>query len=191
MDEIRETALPYKGKLTYEDYAKLPEGAPYQLIGGELVLTPAPILYHQDVSANMGGEMRAFVIGHRYGKIYFPPTDVYLDNHETYQPDIVFVSSDRKGILQKKRIEGAPDLVVEVLSPTTARFDLGEKFANYEKYGVLEYWIIDPVSKTIEIFVRTEGKLVSNQKVDNHCRVESKVLAGFAMDTKDIFDPGD
>jgi len=187
VEEIRETALPYKKKLTYEDYAELPEGAPYQLIGGELVLTPAPVLYHQRISRRLVLHMGAFVDSHRCGEIFFPPTDVYLDEHETYQPDIVFVSNDRKGILQKKRIEGAPDLVVEILSPTTARFDLGEKFAAYEKYGVLEYWIIEPAGKTIEIFVWAEGRLVTDQKAGEHARVESKVLAGFGMDTNDIF----
>ena len=154
-------------------------------------MTPAPILYHQDVAMNLGGEIRAFVRAHRCGRVYLPPTDVYLDEHETYQPDIVFVSRNRKEILKKHRIEGAPDLVVEVLSPATARFDRREKFAAYEKYGVLEYWIIDPETKTIEIFLRTEGRLVVNQKAGGHGRVESRVLAGFAMDTRDIFEAGE
>ena len=99
---------------TYEDYAKLPEGARYQLIGGQLIMTPAPSTYHQEISKHLEyllyeyGELRQ-----KLGKVYYAPVDVYLEDEETYQPDIIFISNNRLDIIKKEKIEGAPDIIIE------------------------------------------------------------------------------
>jgi len=193
VDEIRETALSYRsGKYTYEDYAKLPEGPRYQLIGGDLVLAPSPTPYHQDVSWNINHLIGGFVLAHDLGIVRYAPLDVYLNEKETYQPDIIFIARNRLGIKGKKKIEGAPDLVVEILSPSTAYDDLTTKFKNYEKYGVKEYWVVDPGAKSVEIFVAASGRLLSDQRVAGQGTVVSKVLAGFTVDLDSLFfDPGE
>ena len=172
---------------TYEDYTKLPEGAPYQLIGGELVMVPAPTPYHQYVSGNIYVLIWDLVNKHDLGQVYFAPIDVYFEETETYQPDIIFISKDRLNIISKEKVEGAPDLVIEILSPTTAYYDLKKKSKVYEKHVVKEYWIVDPGEKGIEVYVYREGKLVLDQKVDKEGKIKSKILPGFTVDLKGIF----
>ncbi|HUW66072.1 MAG TPA: Uma2 family endonuclease, partial [Spirochaetia bacterium] len=175
MDEIKETALPYRsGKYTYEDYAKLPESPRYQLIGGDLVLTPSPKPYHQSVLSNLNRLMDSFVLENDLGIVRFAPLDVYLNKKETYQPDIIFIARDRLDIFGEDKIEGAPDLVVEILSPTTAHDDRNAKFKNYEKYGVREYWIVDPKEKTVEIFVLKGERFLPVQRVTGSGTAESE-----------------
>ena len=172
---------------TYEDYCKLPEGAPYQLIGGELVMTPAPGTYHQLISSELEYQLKSFNYEKNAGVVLDAPVDVYLGESETYQPDIVFISSKRKGIIEPERINGSPDLVVEILSPSTAYYDLRKKFKVYEKSGVQEYWIVDPGEKSVQVFVLNNGKFALDQEVGIGAAVHSRLLEGFAVDLESIF----
>jgi Uma2 family endonuclease len=172
---------------TYEDYAKLPEGAPYQLIDGEFVMSPAPDLYHQDVSANIYDALKSLVRKRKLGKVYYAPVDVSLSEHNTFQPDIVFVSNERMHILQGERIVGAPDLVVEILSPTTGYYDLATKKDTYEAHGVKEYWVVDPKGKTIEVFENVNGRFVSIVKEREKGIVSSHLLAELKLEVEEVF----
>lgn len=138
-----------KKQYTYEDYEKLPEGAPYQLIGGELIMTPSPVPYHQIILRRIGFELVKFVEERRLGEVIYAPMDVYLSKTETYQPDIIFISNERLNIIGEKKIEAAPDLVMEILLESTAYYDLRHKKRVYESSGVKEYWIIDPMEKSM------------------------------------------
>lgn len=180
-------AISKKKGYTYEDYAKLPEGAPYQLIGGELVMVPAPIPYHQYVSGNIYDAIREFVKKNDLGQVYYLPIDVYFEEVETYQPDIIFISTERLNIIGEKRIEGAPDLVVEILSPASAYYDLRKKFRVYEKYGVKEYWIVDPEEKFIEIYQNEGGqfKLIQTKRATGN--IKSVVLRDLKISLEKIF----
>lgn len=144
-------------KKTYADYAKLPEGAPIQLINGEFVESPAPTINHQTVIKVL---FRAADELERQGKgtAFFAPLDVYLAETETYQPDVVFISTNRSGIIGEKKIEGAPDIVMEILSPSTAYYDLRHKKQVYGETGVLEYWIVDPMERTVEVYTNRDGE---------------------------------
>jgi Uma2 family endonuclease len=177
----RETAC------TYEDYRKLPEGAPYQLIGGELVLTPAPGTYHQLISGKLFYRFMSFNDEKNAGVVLAAPVDVYLGESETYQPDIVFVSRDRAGIIEPERINGSPDLVVEILSPSTAYYDLRKKFKVYEQLGVKEYWIVDPKQKAIQVFVLNNGKFALDQEGGMDGAVQSPILNGLTVKLDEIF----
>lgn len=138
---------------TAEDYFNLPEGSPYQLIEGELVMTPSPITPHQAVSRNMEMAIYSHVKKHNLGFVYYAPIDVYLDESNAYQPDIIYISGKNKGIIKRKGIDGAPDLVIEILSPSTAYYDMNLKKDVYEKSGVLEYIIVDSNYKTIDVYL--------------------------------------
>lgn len=185
---LEECSASGKETYTYEDYRQLPEGAPYQLIGGELVLTPAPSPYHQIIAFNLGLALGNFVVSRKLGRVLFAPLDVYLTETETYQPDIIFISRDRMDIIEAERINGAPDLVVEILSPTTAYYDLRKKFRVYERYGVKEYWIVDPGEKSVQVFVLKEGRFVLDQEVEGTGEVSSRLLTGFTVALSNIFE---
>jgi len=176
-----------KRRYTYEDYAKLPEGAPYQLIGGELVMTPSPVPYHQIVSRRIEFELLKFVEERRLGEVIYAPIDVYLSETETYQPDIIFISKERLNIIGEKKIEGAPDLVIEILSESTAYYDLRHKKRVYEASGVREYWIVDPMEKGIEVYENMNGEFKVFSKAIEKGRVNSKLLQGFGVELERVF----
>ncbi len=173
---------------TYEDYQSLPEGAPYQLIGGELIMTPAPSIYHQIISGRLEFQMRAFLSQQNLGLILDAPVDVCLGETETYQPDILFISKERMEIIESARINGAPDLVVEIISPSTAYYDLRKKFKIYERYGVKEYWIVDPEDKSVQVFILKDGKFILDQETEGAGEVSSRILSGFTVRLISIFE---
>ncbi|RJQ24722.1 MAG: Uma2 family endonuclease [Peptococcaceae bacterium] len=183
----REIEIPQKEVYTYADYALLPEGAPYQLIGGKLVMTPAPTTYHQIISMRLEVKLANFVAEKDLGIILYAPVDVYFEEKETYQPDIVFIARDRLHIIEPAKIKGAPDLVVEILSPSTGYYDLKKKARTYARHGVKEYWVVDPEDKSIEVYMGEEGKFVLNQRVEEEGKIESIIIDGLEMETKEIF----
>lgn len=172
---------------TYEDYRKLPEGAPYQLIGGRMIMTPAPSTYHQIISMKLEVKLAVFVMEKDLGLVLDAPIDVYLEETETYQPDIIFIARDRLAIIEPDKINGAPDLVVEILSPGTAYYDLRKKFKIYEKNCVKEYWIVDPEEKSIEIYLLQEGKFTPGPRAEKQGHVHSTVVEGFTVAVENIF----
>jgi len=139
--------------ITRHDYQEMPEGPPYfQVIEGELVMTPSPNLFHQDISGNIFTILRGYLVKHPIWSSHIAPLDVYLSDVNVYQPDVIFVSSARRSLLTDHGIEGAPDLVVEILSPGTARYDKGSKRKIYARTGVKELWLIDPDLKSIQLY---------------------------------------
>ena len=128
-------AVHEKKKYTYEDYSKLPEGAPYQLLGGDLIMVPAPTPYHQKISQKLEFLLLQHAENNELGEVFGSPIDVYFGEEDTFQPDIIFVSKERLHLIGQTKIEGAPDLVIEILSPSTAYYDLGWKYKVYERAG--------------------------------------------------------
>lgn len=180
-------AAAAKKKYTYEDYRKLPEGAPYQLIGGMLIMTPAPSTYHQIISMKLEVKLASFVMERDLGLVLDAPLDVYFEESETYQPDLVFIARERLSIIKPDKINGAPDMVVEILSPATAYYDLRRKFKIYEKHGVREYWVIDPEEQSVEIFALQDGRFTLEQKAEKQGTVSSTVVEGFTLPVESIF----
>ena len=178
-----------KRKLTYADYEKVDDGNRYELINGELIkiMPPAPTPNHQDSVSNLNDAIKSFVKNHHLGKVYFSPIDVTLDKNNTVQPDILFISKERIKIIGERKIEGAPDLVIEILSPGTAYYDWLDKKELYAKFGVKEYWIVDPEKQTVEIFenLKTGFQLLQQEKETGIAK--SKLLLGFKIRLEDIF----
>jgi len=144
--------------LTYEDYLSMPNDRNrYEILGGELVVTPSPSFGHQKVSRNLEFVLFAYIKQHNLGEIIDAPMDVILDETTVVQPDIIFIAKDRYGIIKKRGIEGSPDLLIEILSPSSLRFDKISKMQIYAKYGVKWYWIVDPHGKTLEEYKLEEG----------------------------------
>ena len=182
-----ENLITKKERYTYEDYAKLPEGAPYQLICGELIMTPSPTPFHQKISRKLECKIDRFLENKDLGELFDAPLDVFFNNIDVYQPDILFISKEREAIIGNNKIEGAPDLVIEILSPSTAYYDMRVKFAVYEKHGVREYWLVDSKLKKVEIFENIGNKFELNNEAEGDGSVFSKVLDGFKISLNDIF----
>lgn len=135
----------------------LPEGTRAELIQGTIFMSPAPLVNHQQVITVLLSEIYYFVSQSELGEVYTSPIDVFLNENNAFQPDIVFVSTGNK-ILEDDGIYGAPDLVIEVLSPGTSKTDLTKKKTVYEKSGVKEYWVVDPKTKLAIGFQLVKGK---------------------------------
>jgi Uma2 family endonuclease len=138
-----------KPRHTYEDYAALPEGAPYQLVEGDLLMTPSPVAGHQRLSRDICRLLDDWARKTDAGEVIPAPFDVILDDANVLQPDVLFVSRERLHIIQDW-CRGAPDLVVEVLSPSNAALDRSRKTKVYARFGVKRVWLVDPAEKSFE-----------------------------------------
>jgi len=173
-------------KLTYADYEKIPpDGFRHEIIGGEEFMTPAPNLDHQRGVVKLTALLETHVTERKLGRVFVAPTDVLLSGVDIVQPDLLFVSEIRLPILAEKNVQGAPDLVIEVLSPSTQAEDRGPKLTLYERSAILEYWIVDPSSKTVEIreFARTRRIRVYQEGQS----FESALFPGLRVDLGEIF----
>ncbi len=140
--------------LTYEDYLHLlpDDGKRYEIIEGELFVTPAPITKHQIVSLNLSTILHRHVRKHKLGRVLAAPTDVILSRTNVVQPDLLFISKKRQQIITEENIQGAPDLIVEILSEFTEEQDRTLKMQVYARHGVPHYWLIDPERETLEVY---------------------------------------
>ena len=143
---------------TWEDVLRMPEdGNRYEFIGGRLYMTPAPVIRHHDISHRLESALRRILERAGHGRVFDAPVLVeFPGTGDRVQPDILFVSGERRGIVGEKQLTGAPDLVVEILSPSTAHRDRGIKLDLYARCGVREYWIVDPDEDVVDVW-RFEG----------------------------------
>ena len=179
-----------KLKFTVKDYMSTPEGTRYQLLDGEMILAPSPTQKHQTVLGNLAEAVRRFVQQRNLGRVWFAPLDVVLSDHDVAQPDLMFVSRERAGIVTEANVQGAPDVVVEILSPSTAGYDQGYKLALYAQHEVLEYWLVDPDAETVEVLVLGEQGLSLHQAFRTGQTLESPLLEGLSLELEDLFREG-
>ena len=138
-------------KLTHADLLALPEdNLRREIIDGEMFVTPSPIANHQTILIDILSAFLDYFKIHPVGKVFVAPLDVILSDYDVLQPDLLFVLNERAEIV-KDWIRGAPDLAVEILSPTTEGRDRGIKLKAYARFGVKEYWIVGPVARTVEV----------------------------------------
>jgi len=139
--------------MTAAEFFSLPEGPPYfQLLDGDLYMSPSPRRYHQKLILRLAVILQNYLDRHPLGEINAAPSDVVFTQDTILNPDIYFVSRERAGILTEQGAEGAPDLVVEVLSPSTAKLDMGRKREVYAECGVREMWVVSPKTQAVEIY---------------------------------------
>ena len=143
---------PRQGAWTYANYAALPDdGQRYEIIDGVLYMPPAPGAPHQSASTKFATYLTIHVEFAGLGRVFHAPFDVELAPNTVVQPDVVVVLNDNLGVLKPSRIIGAPDLVIEVISPSTGGYDRRQKQDAYARAGVREYWIADPHAQTVEL----------------------------------------
>jgi Uma2 family endonuclease len=185
--QVMVTQISPHFRYTAEDYFKLPEGAPYQLIQGNLVFIASPQDVHQMVLGNLHFLIKQYLKQERSGIVRFAPLDVELDKDNVFQPDLLFIRNQRRGILTK-RVKGAPDFVVEILSPgSSSHKDRNDKKAVYGQHGVEEYWIIDPERQRLEIYLNREGELLPEQTVTGG-EVKATVIAGLRFELGELWE---
>jgi Uma2 family endonuclease len=160
----------------------------YELINGELMRKSAPKPRHQQISGKLHVAISNFIKTNNLGEIFYSPIDVFLTEYTVPQPDLVYVSKENADIIDlEEGILGIPDLIIEIISPSSVRLDRITKKELYESFGIKEYWIIDPNNTSIEIYTLVEKtyKLHLLEAVEG--KINSLVIAGFEMDLKDIF----
>jgi len=173
---------------TYEDYRELPnDGKTYQVIGGKLFMTPSPSTRHQDICGNLGFIIRNFVKEHDLGKVYNAPIDVVFSSVNVVQPDIVFISKNRLRIIKEKGIFGAPDWIMEIISPSTDKIDVKLKRDLYECFAVKEYWIIYPDDERIEVYLLKEGKYRLKGTFSKNETLKSEIIQGLEVRLREVF----
>jgi Uma2 family endonuclease len=174
--------------VTYDDYLTLPnDGKKYEIIDGELVMTPSPISVHQRISRNLVRILDADISEKKLGEVFYAPLDVVLSMTDVVQPDILFVSRDRSEIITKKNIIAAPDLVIEILSESTETLDRVTKKDLYERYGAKEYWIVDPSARTVVQYVLENKTYRSVGTFKEDDVVEVKTIGGLSVKLSEVF----
>lgn len=139
--------IPRPPKTIFEVFESLPEGTLAQLINNQLVISPAPSFTHQRVSADLFNRLYNYVAKIKSGIVLAAPFDVYLDRKNAFQPDIIFIATEKLSLIKENGLHGAPDLAIEILSPHTGKYDLEDKMEVYALNGVKEYWIVEPHEK--------------------------------------------
>src|SRR5438128_3226950 len=148
-------------KLTYEDFLLFPDdGKRHELIDGEHYVTPSPKTKHQRVSGNLFAALHNHVHPRRAGQLLAAPMDVLLSDTDVVEPDLLFISAARSSIITEPNIQGAPDLVVEILSEGTRKTDEITKRKLYERFGVTEYWVVDPELETVKVYRLSDRRYV-------------------------------
>lgn len=186
MEQMKE--VPRQLKFTYHDYVLLPEDKQYELIDGDLYMVPAPTPYHQSIAGRIEFELRRFVKEHTMGEVLHAPCDVYFSQYDVVQPDILYVSSERLGIIKERYVQGPPELVVEILSPSSRDKDRQIKRKLYGRHGVREYWIVDPEAKSVELLTRQETSLETLHTFVDPDLLTSPLLPGFKLQLPTIFE---
>jgi Uma2 family endonuclease len=174
---------------TFEELAaELPESnLPTELWDGELVMSPAPSFFHQEIVDRFHDRLKTWVRQHGLGKTGIAPLDMMLTARRSVQPDVIFIARQRLDII-KERVMGAADLVAEVISPESRRRDRFDKRDLYEQHGVREYWLIDPEGRTVEVLHLKAGAYELAGRWHPGERALSRLLKGFAVSVSDLFE---
>jgi len=179
---------PKQGWWTYEDYAALPDdGKRYEIVDGVLYMSPAPNIIHQRIVGRIFRYLSTYVEDAGLGLVLSAPTDVKLSPMDVFQPDVFIILNENREKIKEKYILGAPDLVVEVASPSTSGFDRREKQDVYAHAGVQEYWVVNPDAHTVEVLVLEAGKYVSLSIFRGKAILPSRVMPEFPVAVEQFF----
>jgi len=185
------TTIPPKINIefTYDDIVEFgQEGDHWEICDGELIVSPPLNVKHQVVSSNLHRILSNFVHQNRLGILVSAPVGVYFDIKTFFEPDLVFVSNANRNRIKENYIEGAPDLIVEIISPSSVKRDRGFKFKRFALEGVQEYWIVDPINEMVEIYELTISGFQLVDRYSNDRQAQSKILQDFQFKVSEIWD---
>jgi Uma2 family endonuclease len=174
---------------TYHDLCELEaeEGYFYELLEGIIVKRASPLPEHQRIVRRLLVALDRYCAEHSAGEVFSAPLDVVLDEYNVPQPDIFFIAAERNNIVRREGIFGAPDMVVEILSPSSIRRDRVQKMKLYHRFGVREFWLVDPNNTSVEVYVFTESGYELAEFAAENGVVQSSVLSGFQVDVAILF----
>jgi len=182
-----ETLVEPKEKVwTADEYLKTPEGVIFTIIDGKQYIMPSPFVLHQIICRNLFLILNSFIEQRKLGELLYAPCDVIFDRKNVVQPDIIFVSKQNEGIFRNGRIFGAPDLLIEIISPNSINMDRVIKMKKYLQFKVPEYWIIDPAKRTVEIFCLENNEYNRHSFAVDKGKVDSKQIKGFKVKIEDF-----
>jgi Uma2 family endonuclease len=175
-------------KLTYRDLVLFPDdGKRHELIDGEHYVTPSPSTRHQRVLTRLLVSLNSYLTSREMGEVFPSPYDVVLSEFDVVEPDLLVVTPESAGKITEANLQGAPDLVVEILSPSTKGRDRVLKLRLYEKFGVREYWIVDPVGESVEVLRPVEGRLVAVESLGRDDELTSPLFPKLAIRLGSVF----
>ncbi|HYL05254.1 MAG TPA: Uma2 family endonuclease [Thermoanaerobaculia bacterium] len=186
-----------KVRLTYQDLRQLPDdNLRHELIDGEHYVTPAPRTRHQRISGNLHFRIAAYLEKRPLGRVYYAPLDVVFNEYNCVEPDLLYISHERGArLMTEDNLEGAPDLAIEILSPSTSHRDQGIKHRLYERFEVPEYWIVDPEKEMVRIYRLEDGRLQLAEEVTRQAStsapaptLSTPLLPGLAIPLDKIFE---
>ncbi len=191
LEQPVEAFPPASGVWTYADYLKLPDdGKRYEILEGSLIEMPSPIGIHQLILSKLTFFITSWVLKHSLGFCLVAPMDVVLENvTSVVQPDLLFIANDQKQIFDKEgAVKGSPRLLVEILSPSIARYDRADKLAVYEQAGVKEYWIINPKTRSLEVYYLEATEYAQVGEFTGDEKPESPVLGQLEFALSELFE---
>ncbi len=175
-------------KLTFEDLVHFPDDSSrHELIDGEHFVTASPSTRHQEIVTNLLLYLATYLKMHKSGRVFPAPCDVLLSQFDVVEPDLLVVLSSSNEIVTEANIQGSPDLVVEILSPSTVDRDRGLKRKLYEKFGVREYWIVDPDAETVEVFRLADRGLKPASSLTRTDTLTSPMFPGLELPLSSAF----
>lgn len=177
-------------RLTYDDFVQFPDdGLRHEIIDGVHYVTPSPLVRHQVLVGRLHFAIEAHLRAHPgTGQVFLSPLDVVLSNHDIVEPDLLFVGADRDEILTTKNLQGAPSLVIEVLSKHTRSRDRRLKRDLYERTGVREYWLVDPETSAVTIYRQEQaGRFGPSETLERSRTLETPLLPGFTLSLPELF----
>jgi Uma2 family endonuclease len=188
--EGKKVRIPKPKLLTYDDYAKLtpPDSGNYELHNGKIITMPTPTPLHQRISRKLSTRLDIFIEKNKCGEMFTAPMDTVFTVYDTLQPDILYIQKERLNIIGAKKIEGVPDLVIEISSPGNSQKELSYKKYVYETSGVREYWLIHPEKQQIAQYENIDNELVRLGVWGLEDAFDSKVLIDFKINVKEIFE---
>lgn len=190
-DQVKQAAP--SAKFTYDDFLKFPnDGRRHEIIDGAHYVTPSPNTKHQTISKRLTVAIDIHLMRHAGGSVFAAPFDVVLSDLDIVEPDLIYISRERAGVLTEQHVRGAPDLVVEILSPGTRRTDEITKRKLYERYGVSEYWVVDPELESIKVYRRGDAHTFTRAaelSAESGDALTTPLLPNFSVSLSKIFAP--
>jgi Uma2 family endonuclease len=185
------TTSHFDRRLTYDDLVRMPEdGMRHEIIDGIHYVTPSPARRHQDLSVRLTVAIGSHLKDHPgAGRLYHAPFDTIFTRWDVVEPDLLFIAGDQLNILTDANVQGAPALVIEILSPGTKKRDLGVKRQLFDRGGVREYWIVDPSANSVTIYRRTgDGRLAIAESLPGDANdLTTPLLLGFSLSLEELF----
>ncbi len=177
-------------KLTYDEFQTLPRDGSkrFELIEGEVFMTPSPNTKHQTAAANLHLALGQFVRERSLGRVFFAPYDIVFSKWTALEPDLLFIRRERLSIITEANVQGTPDLVIEILSPSNKEYDRETKHRVYEEAGVAEVWYVDPEKRSVEILnLGPDRRYEVSAKLSGNAAIVSKALPGLSLTLEDVF----